>query len=98
MEAQANNVVRIGGPELKFLDDETQGSGDVVMFEFLVAPQARVPAAHSHGEVDEMVCWLSGALTSTVDGKRHELRKGDSLFAPRGSVHIHENLHAKPAR
>lgn len=84
--------------ELKFLVDKTQGSSDVVMFEFSEAPQARVPAAHFHREVDEVVYALDGVLTSTVDGKRHELRNGDSLFIPRGSVHIHENLHAEPAR
>lgn len=97
MEAHSN-VLRIGGLELKFLVDETQGAGDVVMFEFMVPPDARVPAAHFHREVDEVVYGLEGVLTSTVDGKRHELRKGDSLFVPRGSVHIHENLHAEPAR
>jgi quercetin dioxygenase-like cupin family protein len=92
------NVVRIVGMELKFLVDETQGSGDVVMFEFSVPPNARVPAAHFHREVDEVVYGLDGVLTSTVDGKRHELRRGDSLFVPRGSVHIHENLHGETAR
>jgi quercetin dioxygenase-like cupin family protein len=92
------NVVRIAGMELKFLVDETQGSGDVVMFEFSVPPNARVPAAHFHREVDEVVYGLDGVLTSTVDGRRHELRRGDSLFVPRGAVHIHENLHGETAR
>jgi uncharacterized cupin superfamily protein len=49
------------------------------MFEFSVAPQARVPASHFHREVDEVVYALDGVLTSTVDGKRHELRNGGSL-------------------
>jgi quercetin dioxygenase-like cupin family protein len=92
------NVVRIAGMELKFLVDETQGSGDVVMFEFSVPPNAGVPAAHFHREVDEVVYGLDGVLTSTVDGRRHELRRGDSLFVPRGAVHIHENLHGETAR
>jgi quercetin dioxygenase-like cupin family protein len=91
-------VIRIGGMELKFLVDERQGSGDVVMFEVSAPPDARVPAAHFHKEVDEVVYGLEGTLTSTVDGKKHELRKGDSLFVPRGSVHIHENLHGETAR
>ena len=94
MEEQNGGVLRIGGMELRFLVDETQGSGDVVMFEFVVPPAGRVPAAHFHREVDEVVYGLEGTLTSTVDGRKHELRKGDSLFLPRGSVHVHENLHA----
>ena len=98
MEGQDGSVLRIGTMELKFLVDETKGTGDVVMFEFSVPPNARVPAAHFHREVDEVVYGLEGVLTSTVEGKRHELRKGDTLFVPRGSVHIHENLHGETAR
>jgi quercetin dioxygenase-like cupin family protein len=98
MEGQDGNVVRIGTMELKFLVDETNGTGDVVMFEFSVPPNARVPAAHFHREVDEVVYGLEGVLTSTVEGKRHELRKGDTLFVARGSVHVHENLHGETAR
>ena len=50
MEGQVGNVLRIGTMELKFLVDETKGTGDVVMFEFSVPPNARVPAAHFHRE------------------------------------------------
>lgn len=98
MEGQDGNVLRIGTMQLKFLVDEKNGTGDVVMFEFSVPPNARVPAAHFHREVDEVVYGLEGVLTSTVEGKRHELRKGDTLFVRRGSVHIHENLHGETAR
>jgi len=91
-------VVRIGSMELKFLVDETQGSGDIVMFEFIAPAGAHVPAAHFHREVDEVLYGLDGVLTSTVDGKRHELRRGDSLFVPRGAVHVHDNLHDETAR
>lgn len=98
MEGQADKVLRMGGMELKFLVDETCGAGEMVMFEFAVSPDARVPAAHAHREVDEAIYGLEGTLTSTVDGKRHELRRGDSLFIPRGSVHVHENLHGELAR
>ena len=98
MEEQNGNVVRIGALELRFLVDETQGSGSMVMFEFVVPPHARVPAPHHHREVDEVVYALEGTVTTTLDGQRHELRKGESLFVPRGSVHTHENLHSDTAR
>jgi len=97
MEEASKNILRIGGMEFAFLVDERHGS-DCVMFEFTVAPAARVPAAHFHKEVDEVVYGLQGTLTSTVDGQRHEIRKGDSLFIPRGKVHVHENLHGETAR
>ena len=54
MESAVTDVIRIGGLELRFLVDETQGSGDLVIFEMTVQPNARVPVAHYHREVDEI--------------------------------------------
>lgn len=98
MEALKDDTVRIGQLELRFIIDETQGSGDLVVFEFRVPPEARVPAPHFHRDVDEVVYGLEGTLTSTVDGQKHEIGPGDSLFIPRGSVHHHANLHGGLAR
>ena len=92
MESETTHTVRIGGMELRFLVDETQGSGDLVIFEMVVHPNARVPVAHYHREVDEIVYGLSGALTTTVEGDKREVRAGESLLIPLGSVHHHENL------
>jgi hypothetical protein len=43
MESAVADVIRIGGLELRFLVDETQGSGDLVIFEMTVQPNARSP-------------------------------------------------------
>lgn len=91
-------ILRLGPLELRFLVDETQGSGDLVMFEFTVPPKARVPVAHFHRDVDEAVYGLDGTTTTTLDGRVHELRRGDCLLLPRGTVHIHENRHEEIAR
>jgi len=93
-----DKTVQIGSMELKFLVDENDGRGDLVMFEFLVPPNARVPAPHYHRDVDEAVYGLEGTLATIVDGRTHEVRKGDTVFIPRGSVHHHENPHSEPAR
>jgi quercetin dioxygenase-like cupin family protein len=98
MESAGADVVRIGGMELRFLVDETQGSGDLVMFEMTVQPNARVPVPHYHREVDEIVYGLSGALTTTVDGVKREVLPGDSIFIRRGAVHHHENLSGETSR
>lgn len=90
--------LRIGGMELRFLVDETEGSGNLVVFEFLVQPGARVPAPHYHAAVDEAVYGLEGTLTSSLDGQPHAIGPGDSLLIPRGRLHHHENRHAVPAR
>jgi quercetin dioxygenase-like cupin family protein len=98
METQNGDVVRIGSLELRFLVDETQGSGSVVVFEFVVPPNARVPAPHFHRQVDEVIYALAGTVTTTLDGRKHELRSGESLFLPRGSIHNHENFHPETAK
>ena len=77
MESATTDTVRIGGMDLRFLVDETQGSGDLVMFEMAVQPNARVPVPHYHREVDEIVYGLSGALTTTVNGEKREIRAGE---------------------
>ena len=77
MESAVADVVRIGGMELRFLVDETQGSGDLVMFEMTVQPNARVPVPHYHREVDEIVYGVSGVLTTTVNGDKREVRAGE---------------------
>ena len=92
------NVVRIGALELKFLVDDRSSNGSAVVFEMTVPEKARVPAAHHHRDVDEVVYGLEGTLTMTVDGKGHELRAGDGIFVPRGAIHQFQNLHAGQAR
>jgi quercetin dioxygenase-like cupin family protein len=93
-----DNVIRIGAMELRFLVDETQGAGDLVMFEFVVPPNARVPAPHYHRDVDEAVYGLEGVLTTVSDGELHEVAPGNSVFIPRGVVHHHENPHDSTAK
>ena len=95
---ESGEVVRIGELELRFLVDERQGAGDMVMFEFVVPPNARVPVPHFHESVDEAVYGLSGPLTTMLDGVAHEVRAGDVVFIPRGAVHHHANPHDETAR
>ena len=91
-------IVRIGALELRFHVDETDGAGDVVMFEFVVPEKARVPVPHYHEACDEIVHGLEGTMTTTLDGVAHEVRPGDVVFVPRGRVHHHANLHDGTAR
>lgn len=96
--ARPHRIVRIGALELRFHVDETDGAGDVVMFEFTVPPKARVPVPHFHEACDEIVYGLDGTMTTTLDGRVHEVRKGDVVFVPRGKVHHHANLHDDTAK
>jgi quercetin dioxygenase-like cupin family protein len=94
----ADDIVRIGALELKFLVDEHSSGGKAVMFELTVPEGARVPAPHYHREVDELVYGLAGTLTMTVDGAEHPVAPGAALFVPRGAVHQFRNDGAASAR
>ena len=98
MEKAEGKLVRIGALELHFMVDEIESAGSIVMFELVVPSDARVPAPHYHRDVDEVVHALAGTLAFTLDGETRELRPGDTVFVPRGSIHGFENLHPDTAR
>jgi quercetin dioxygenase-like cupin family protein len=97
-EATMTKEVRIGALKLKFLLDDKVGNGKATMFEMTVPEKAKVPAAHHHLDVDEIVYGLEGTLTMTVDGATQEVKSGDTVFVPRGTVHQFQNLHPGDAR
>jgi quercetin dioxygenase-like cupin family protein len=97
-ETSVAKELRIGALELKFLVDDKTSNGKAMMFEMTVPEKARVPAAHHHREVDELVYGLDGTLTMTVGDVTHEVKAGDTVFVPRGTVHQFQNLHAGHAR
>jgi len=94
MEALVGDIVKIGDLELHFRINEPGAT----VFEFLVPPNARVPAPHHHAEADELLFGLEGVLTVTVAGQKTELHPGQAIFIPRGVVHHHENHHDGLAR
>jgi quercetin dioxygenase-like cupin family protein len=94
MEGSSNEVVRIGALELKFVANKPE----LVMFEFVVPPNARVPAPHYHRDVDEVVFGLSGTLTTIAGGEEQQISPGDSRFISKGIIHTHENRHGETAR
>ena len=102
MAATPMEVFQFGQLEIRFLIDGTVGgmadAGSVSMFEFDVAPGAKVPVAHSHDAYEETLYGLEGVLTLTVGGQRTELGPGDVLLIPRGAVHRFDNLHAAATR
>ena len=94
MPTTTHEEIRFGGLVIRFLIDGLASGGSVAMFEFEVAPGAKVPAAHSHDAYEETAYGLEGILTYTVNGKTMEGRPGDSILIPRGAVHRFDNLHS----
>jgi quercetin dioxygenase-like cupin family protein len=103
MPATTSEEIRFGGLAIRYLIDGTTSPSPLSMFEFTVAPGAKVPIAHSHDAYEETCYALEGTLTLTLwtlDGQaeRHETAPGDSLVIPRGIVHRFDNFSPAPTR
>jgi quercetin dioxygenase-like cupin family protein len=98
MQPQEQPVVKIGQLEIRYLVDGTVTGAGVGMFELTVPPGARVPPAHSHRDNEEVVYVLEGMLRYTVDDEMRDLKPGERMYTPRGSVHAFSNPHDRPAR
>jgi len=98
MATMAQEEIRIGGIDVRFLLEGEQTNGALAMFEFGVASGTKVPAPHSHDAFDETIYGLEGVLTWTVDGEAHHVGPGEVLAIPRGLVHGFDNTGETDAR
>ena len=98
MTTMAQEEIRIGGIDVRFLLEGEQTNGTLAMFEFGVAAGTKVPAPHSHDAFDETIYGLEGVLTWTVDGEAHHVGPGEVLAIPRGVVHGFDNTGETDAR
>ena len=98
MQPQEQPALRIGQLEIRYLMDGTSSGAAMGMFELTVPGGARVPPAHSHRDNEELVYVLEGTLCYSVDDEVRDLRPGEWMYTPRGSVHAFRNPHAQTAR
>ena len=94
---QANTPIKAGNLTIRYLVDGSQ-SGGIGMFELEVPPGSNVPPPHSHTHNEECVYVLEGMLRYSVDDVTKNLRPGDWMHTPRGSVHGFSNPHDETAR
>lgn len=88
----ADETIRIGPLELRFLVTAENSGGAVAVFELAVPAGERLMApAHSHDHFDETFYGIAGVLTWTVDGKTIDVWPGQALCIPRGAVHRFDN-------
>ena len=88
----ADEMIRIGPIEVRFLVTGEQSSGSITAFEVVVPANQRLTGpAHSHDHYEETIYGLRGVLTWTVDGKRIDVGPGQALCIPRGAVHRFDN-------
>jgi quercetin dioxygenase-like cupin family protein len=84
-------TIQAGGIIIDFLLDAPDTNGAATLFEFTVPAGAKVPVPHYHEGFDEAVYGLAGVMTFTVEGERHDIAPGETLFIPRGAVHGFDN-------
>ena len=88
----ANETIRLGPIEVRFLITGANSAGTIAVFEVLVPAAQRLTApAHSHDHFEETVYGIDGVLTWTVDGKLIDIGPGQALCIPRGAVHRFDN-------
>jgi uncharacterized cupin superfamily protein len=90
-------VLRIGQLEIRYLVDGARDKG-LGVFEMKVPAGANVPPPHSHTDNEECVYVLDGVLRYSVDDVTHDLKPGDWMSTPRGSVHAFSNPGTDTAR
>jgi quercetin dioxygenase-like cupin family protein len=92
-----HHAVNIGQLQIRYLVDGSQRGG-LGLFEMTVPAGAHVPPPHSHTDNEECVYVLEGLLRYTVDGNTRDLKPGDSMSTPKGSVHHFSNPGVETAR
>jgi mannose-6-phosphate isomerase-like protein (cupin superfamily) len=75
-----------------------ESNDEVLRLEALYAPEGTPPPAHWHPTQDEHFEVLEGEMKVVAGGDERELRKGDTLDIPSGTVHQMWNPSAAPAR
>jgi len=95
----ANETIRLGPLEVRFLITGENSNGSVAAFDLFVPAAQRLAApAHSHDHYEETIYGIEGVLTWTVDGKAIDVGPGQALCIPRGAVHRFDNNGAQDVK
>src|SRR4051812_35638063 len=89
--------ISVGQIEIRYLVDGAERGG-LGVFEMKIPSRAVVPPPHSHTNNEECVYVLEGVLRYSVDAETRELRPGEWMSTPRGSVHHFSNPSDATAR
>ena len=92
-----SQVVKVGQIEIRYLVDGAQ-TGGLGVFEMKLPAGAHVPPPHSHTDNEECVYVLEGVLRYSVDDETRDLKPGDWMSTPRGSVHHFSNAGTETVR
>lgn len=70
------------GERIVFRKTAADTNGELLQFDFIVAPKGFTPNRHVHAQVEEQIELVSGALSYYVGGKQGTLRPGERVVLP----------------
>jgi quercetin dioxygenase-like cupin family protein len=93
-----HKTIHVGEMSVTFLKTRHETDGVLDLFELTIPPLARVPFPHIHRKYDETIFGVNGTVTWTLGDQPTEVRRGVTLFIPRGTPHSYANRTHKTAR
>ena len=94
---KSSSPIQVGQLQIRYLIDGSK-TGGLGVFELTLPPGANVPPAHSHRDNEEFFYVVEGAISYSVDADARELKAGEWMSTPRGSVHGFRNGGTQTAR
>jgi len=95
----ADETIRLGPVEVRFLTVGENSNGSVAVFELFVrAATGLAGPAHSHDHYEETIYGIDGVTTWTVDGHQIDVGPGQAVCIPRGAVHRFDNHGSRDAK
>jgi quercetin dioxygenase-like cupin family protein len=85
------SIIYKAGVKVDFLKESKDTNNEYCEFRCSIRPASRTPMPHYHQNFDETVYGEKGIVRWTVNGKTTNVGPGETLFIPRGAVHMFEN-------
>ena len=91
-------TIRVGEMSVTFLKTRHETDDAFDLFELTIPPFGRLPFPHIHRKYDETIFGVNGTMTWTLVDNSTEVRRGITLFIPRGTPHFYANRTETAAR
>lgn len=93
-----HDTIRVGELSVTFLKTRHETGGAFDLFELTIPPFARNPLPHLHRKYDETIFGVDGTMTWILVDRPTQVRRGITLFIPRGTPHFYANRTHTTAR
>jgi len=95
-KVKPKKVDRAVNTEIEWLVDRHDGAPNFEMRRFTIKPGGSIPK-HYHPEIEHEQYVLKGKYRIGIGDRVHEVKKGDSIFIPKGTIHWYQNVGKRDA-